>query len=423
MLREIVGLLDRGEIEHLPVRTWSMTKAPDAFRFMSQARHVGKVVLTRPGFDPEGTVLITGGTGTLGGLLARHLVENHGVRHLVLTSRRGPAAPGAGELAAALETAGATVTVAACDTADRAGLAGLLAGIAAGPHPLRAVIHTAGVVEDAVVSSLTPDALARVVAPKALGAWHLHELTRGLDLSAFVLFGSASGSGGAAGQANYAAANVFLEALAEHRRRAGLPGLALSWGLWEQISGATEQLAEADLVRLRAAGFVPLATADALALFDAALARDDAVVVPIHIDMPALRSSARVGILPPLWARLAGSPAHHAAAAASAKPSIDRSELLRRLEASSEAERVRVLVEVLQAEVAAVLGHSRADAVDTESVFKDLGFDSLTAVELRNRLNILTGLRLPATLAFDHPTVHLLSREVLTRMSPANTAA
>ncbi|HEV7761623.1 MAG TPA: beta-ketoacyl reductase, partial [Acidimicrobiales bacterium] len=274
-----------------------------------------------------------------------------------------------------------------------------------------------------LVASLTPERIDAVLAPKALGAWNLHELTRDLDLSAFVLFGSAAGTSGAAGQGNYAAANVFLDALAEHRRAAGLPGVSLAWGQWDEVSGTTAQMDEADLARLRGAGFIPLATAEALALFDAAVQRDDPVIVPIHVDMPALRGSARLGMLPGLWHRLAGSPVRHASSMAAGKPTMDRSELLRRLEAPSETERLRVLVGVVQAEVAAVLGHARSDAVETESVFKDLGFDSLTAVELRNRLNILTGLRLPATLAFDHPTVNLLSQEVFVRMSLADSAA
>jgi acyl carrier protein len=275
------------------------------------------------------------------------------------------------------------------------------------------------------VSSLTPERLAGVLAAKAMGAWHLHELTQDLDLdlSAFVLFSSASGATGAAGQANYAAANVFLDALAEHRRRSGLPGVSLAWGQWDEVSGTTHQMDDIDVARLRSAGFVPLATDEALALFDAALQLDQPVMMPIHVDMPALRSTARLALLPALWHRLAGAPTRHASSMTAGKPTIDRSELLGRLGASTEAERVRVLIEVVQAEVAAVLGHARPEAVETESAFKDLGFDSLTAVELRNRLNILTGLRLPATLAFDHPTIDLLSQEVNARMSLADSAA
>ncbi|MGO4758261.1 beta-ketoacyl reductase, partial [Streptomyces sp. 2MCAF27] len=180
-------------------------------------------------FDPDGTVLITGGTGTLGAVLARHLVGRHGVRHLLLASRRGPDAPGATELGAELAELGAEVTVRACDSGDRAALADLIARIPTG-HPLTGVVHAAGVLDDATVSSLTPRHLDTALTPKADAAFHLHELTRHAQLRAFVLFSSAAGVLGAAGQGNYAAANAFLDALAEHRRAQGLPALSLAWG-------------------------------------------------------------------------------------------------------------------------------------------------------------------------------------------------
>ena len=424
MLRELVHLFERGALRHLPLQTWPMNRAQKAFRLMSQARHVGKLALTRPGFDPEGTVLITGGTGTLGGLIARDLVERHRVRSLVLTSRRGLDAPGAPQLVAELEASGAKVTVAACDAADRSALAEVVAAAGSSARPLRGVVHTAGVVDDGVVSLLSPERLDMVFDPKARGAWHLHELTRDLDLSAFVLFSSASGLSGAPGQANYAAANVFLDALAEHRRAQGLAGQSLAWGLWEQASGVSGKLDEVDMARLRSAGFIPLGTDEALDLFGRASIRDDAVLMPIAVDLPALRNVARLARLPALWHRFAGSPLQAASAEAAGRPGIDRSELERRLGAgTSDAERLRVLVDVVQSEVAAVLGHIGADVVETDSAFKDLGFDSLTAVELRNRLNMLTGLRLPATLAFDHPTVSLLSLEVHSRLALPNLAA
>jgi NADPH:quinone reductase-like Zn-dependent oxidoreductase/acyl carrier protein len=424
MLEAIVDLFEAGALHPLPMRTWPMTAASEAFRFMSQARHIGKIVLTRPGIDPEGTALITGGTGTLGGLVAQHLVERHGVRSLVLTSRRGLDAPGAGELVATLESAGAEVTVAACDATDRDALAAVLAAVPAG-RSLRTVVHTAGVVDDGLVSLLTPERVDAVVRPKAVGAWNLHELTRDLDVSSFVLFSSASGISGAAGQGNYAAANVFLDALAAHRRDLGLPGISLAWGLLEQRSGATDQLEQANIDRLASAGVHPLTTDDALRLLDASLCHDAAMMMPIRVDMAALRLAARAVPLPGVWDRLAGSPARTLApGAASGKSGIDRSELTRRLTGSSnDAERLRVFVGVVQAEVAAVLGYGNPESVEVESAFKDLGFDSLTAVELRNRLNMLTGLRLPATLAFDHPTVNQLSQEVYSLMAVTQPAA
>ena len=426
LLATVMRLFAQGELQHPPLRTWQMTRAAEALRFMSQGRHVGKLVLTRPGFDPEGTVLVTGGTGTLGGLVAQRLVDVHGVRSLVLTSRRGIAAPGATELVAGLEASGAEVVVAACDTTDREALAAVIRAIPAA-RPLRAVVHTAGVVDDGLVSLLTPERVDAVMEPKALGAWALHEVTRdlGVDLSAFVLFSSASGVSGAAGQGNYAAANVFLDALAEHRRGIGLPGTSLAWGQWSDTSGATDQLGDADVDRLRRVGFIPMATDEALDLFDAAIRRDDTLMMPIHVDLPLLRTMARSSPLPSLWHRLAGSPVSHVVAGGLMRTGIDRAELTKRLAGAgaSDADGVRVLVDVVQAEVAAVLGYSRSEAVETDSAFKDLGFDSLTAVELRNRLNMLTGLRLPATLAFDHPTVTLLSREVFARMNVVEPAA
>jgi NADPH:quinone reductase-like Zn-dependent oxidoreductase/NADP-dependent 3-hydroxy acid dehydrogenase YdfG/acyl carrier protein len=420
MLCDVVALLERGELRHLPLQAWPMTQGQQAFRLMSQARHIGKLALTRPGFDPEGTVLITGGTGTLGGLVARDLVAGHGVRSLVLTSRRGLEAPGAHQLVAELEALGAEVTVAACDTADRDTLASVLATVPPA-RPLRGVVHTAGVIDDGAVTMLNPERLDTVLDPKARGAWNLHELTRSCDLSTFVLFSSGAGVTGAGGQGNYAAANVFLDALAEYRQTLGLAGQSLQWGLWGQASGVT---AQQDYAKFRAAGFVPMPDEEALGLLGQASGRPEAVLMPISIDLPALRNTTRVARLPLLWHQLAGSPVQRVAGDATGRPGIDRAELERRLAAgSSDTDRLRVLVEVVQAEVAAVLGHIGTDLVETDSAFKDLGFDSLTAVELRNRLSMLTGLRLPATLAFDHPTVTLLTQEVHSRLALAHLAA
>ncbi|WP_143688565.1 beta-ketoacyl reductase, partial [Streptomyces barkulensis] len=220
--------------------------------------------------DPDGTVLVTGGTGTLGGVVARHLVVVHGVRRVLLVSRRGREAAGAAELVAELGRLGAEVEVAACDVADRAAVAGLLDELPAG-RSLSAVVHTAGVLADATVESLTAGQVEEVLRPKVDAAWHLHELTRGMGLSAFVLFSSVAGTLGTAGQANYAAANAFLDALAVHRRAQGLPAVSLAWGLWGQSSGMTGELSEVDRARMRRAGIAPLATGEALAALDAAL--------------------------------------------------------------------------------------------------------------------------------------------------------
>ncbi|MEV0041872.1 beta-ketoacyl reductase, partial [Streptomyces sp. NPDC050804] len=335
----------------------------------------------------DGTVLITGGTGGLGGVLARHLVTRRGVRHLLLASRRGAEAPGAAELAAELTSHGAEVTVAACDIADRSALSELLASVPAG-HPLTAVIHTAGVVDDGVIGSLTPERLSGVLRPKVDAAWHLHELTRELDLAAFVLFSSVAATLGSPGQANYAAGNAFLDALAEHRRTAGLPGLALAWGPWTRSVGMTGTLTEIDVERIARSGMPPLFTGQGVALFDAALATGAATVAPVRLDLPVLRTR---GDIPPLLRGLIRARARRAAAQVSGTAGS----LARRLAGLNGAERREILLDLVRGQVARVLGHADAAEVEAGRQFQDLGFDSLTAVELRNGLNTETGLRLP----------------------------
>ncbi|MGW0595501.1 beta-ketoacyl reductase, partial [Streptosporangium sp. NPDC002607] len=247
-------------------------------------------------WDPDGTVLITGGTGGLGGHLARHVVAERNVRHLLLTSRRGLDAPGAVELQAELIAHGVEVTVAACDMADRDAVAALLAGIDA-DHPLTAVVHTAGVLADGTIPSLTPERLDTVLRPKVDAAWHLHELTRGLDLAAFVVFSSLAGVMGSAGQGNYAAANAFLDGLAQLRRAEGLPALSLAWGAWSQDSGMTGMLSDADMRRIARTGMPPLSVEQGLALFEAAVVLEHAVLVPVRLDLPSMRGYGEVPAL------------------------------------------------------------------------------------------------------------------------------
>ena len=249
MLAEIVGLFERGVLEHLPISTWDVRRAPAAFRVLREARHTGKLVLRVPQpADPDGTVLVTGGTGGLGALLARRLAEREGARHLLLVSRRGIEAPGAGELVAELGELGCEAEVAACDVADRAALERLIAAIPA-ERPLTSVVHAAGALDDGVVTALDEERLRRVMRPKLEAALHLHELTRELELSEFILFSSAAAALGSPGQANYAAANAFLDALAAARRAEGLPALSLAFGLWERATGMTEHLATGEGTR------------------------------------------------------------------------------------------------------------------------------------------------------------------------------
>ncbi|WP_424217639.1 SDR family NAD(P)-dependent oxidoreductase (plasmid) [Streptomyces sp. BI20] len=352
------------------------------------------------GLDPEGTVLITGGTGALGRLLARHLVTRHGARRLLLTGRTGRVDPAFTTELAAL---GAEVTVAACDAADREALAALLAAVPA-THPLTAVVHAAGVLDDGLVTELTDERLERVLRPKTHAAWHLHELTRDADLAAFVLFSSAAGTLGAAGQANYAAGNAFLDALAELRRSEGLPALALAWGLWDTgtDTGMGAGLDATALRRLARDGILPLPADRALALFDRALTEDRAALLPVHVrstpDAPAL-----VRALAPARPQ---APARRLAQGAGPAPEADPAARWSALAAGA---RRTALAELVRGHVADVLGHESAEAVDPQRPLGDLGVDSLAALDLRNRLVADTGLRLSSTLTFDHPTADALA--------------
>ncbi|WXK00954.1 SDR family NAD(P)-dependent oxidoreductase [Saccharopolyspora sp. ID03-671] len=351
---------------------------------------VPRLTRTAPGTTArslgEGTVLVTGGTGGLGALLARHLVTAHGARRLLLAGRRGPDAPGAGDLRAELTELGASVSVVACDVADRDALASVLDGV----DDLVGVVHAAGVTDNGVIESLTPQRLDHVLRPKADAAWHLHELTRDRDLAMFVLISSAGGLVLAAGQANYAAANVFLDALAAHRRARGLPALALDYGVLD--IGLSAGLASTDWDRMREQGFLPLSAEDGLALFDAALATDTAQLVPLRLATGTLRD--RHGEIPALLRGFARGPARAART----------SRFGRELAGLDDTDRRAAFLDLVRSTAASVLGHATAEAVEPDRAFQELGFDSLTAVEFRNRLATATGLRLPATLVFDHPT-------------------
>ncbi|MGW7386601.1 SDR family NAD(P)-dependent oxidoreductase [Streptomyces sp. NPDC054794] len=365
-----------------------------------------------PVWPTTGTVLVTGGTGGLGALVARHLVAEHGVRSLVLVGRRGPDAPGAAELAAELQESGAEVTVAACDVADRDALAALL-----DTHPgIRAVVHTAGVVDDATVGRLTPAQLHSVLAPKAESARHLHELTR--DLDAFVLFSSAAGVLGGAGQANYAAANAYLDSLAAHRRAQGQPAVSLAWGLWDPATGGMgADLTDTDLERMARTGVRPLGAAQGLALLDAAVAGADALTVAVRLDVPVLARSLSGGV-PGLLRSLVRVPARRTAAGGA---SGGGTALRDRLAATGDREeRAGLVLDLVRRHVRTVLGFAEGQTVEAEKPFKDFGFDSLTAVEFRNALAAETGVRLPATLVFDYPTPHELAAHLLKELAPAD---
>ncbi|WP_031525344.1 type I polyketide synthase [Streptomyces sp. NRRL F-5123] len=356
-------------------------------------------------WQPAGTVLVTGGTGGVGALLARWAARS-GAARLVLTSRRGPDAPGARELAEELRGLGAEVTIAACDAADREAMAGVLAAIPAG-QPLTAVVHAAGVSDQALIADADDAHLERMLAPKALAARHLHELTRHLELSAFVLFSSVSAVWGSGGQAAYAAANAQLDALAEHRRGLGLPATSVAWGLWGEVGMATSD-EEVDFFRRR--GIRPLEPGLALAALREAVGRPAPASVVAAVDwrrflpsFTALRPSALLADLP----EAAADRAEEAGPAPQ-----EAGPLLRKLTGRPAAEQHEILLRHVQGHAAGILGHSGADAVPPGKPFQELGFDSLTAVQLRNELSGSTGLRLPTTVLFDHPTADDLARHL-----------
>ncbi|OBI51545.1 type I polyketide synthase [Mycobacterium sp. E787] len=415
MLAEVLRLLRDGAVRPLPLKTFDVRCAAAAYRFVSSARHIGKVALTIPdgpagvlsgsgGGLAGGSVLITGGTGMAGSALARHLVERYGVARVVLVSRAGADAPGAAELVGRLEDAGARVSVVACDVADREAVAGMLAQLPA-DYPLRAVVHAAGVLDDGLISSLTADRVDAVLRAKVDGVWNLHELTKDLNLSAFVVFSSMAGIVGTPGQANYAAANSFLDGLVAHRRAGGLPGLSVAWGLWEQASAMTAHLGERDKARMSRIGLAALSTQQALESFDTAMLVDRPVVVAVRVDRMALSDNAAG--LPPLLRALAARPTRRVVTDTDHTPSTTG--LKARLHGLSPEARRRELVDLVRANAATVLGLPSGADIAADRAFQELGFDSLTAVELRNRLKAAAGLTLSPTLIFDYPTPAILA--------------
>ncbi|MEU3403710.1 type I polyketide synthase [Streptomyces sp. NPDC006670] len=375
----------------------------------------------RPAFDGSGTVLVTGGTGGLGALVARHLASAYGVRDLLLVSRRGPRADGVDELVARLGESGARVRVEACDVGDRDALARLLASVPE-DRPLTGVVHCAGLVDDGVLESLDARRLAGVFRPKADAALHLHELTAGLDLSAFVLFSSVAGVFGAPGRASYSAANAFLDALAHERRAQGLPAVSAAWGLWEEDRGMGGQVTEADLARIRREGAVAMTAEEGLTLFDAVVTHDLPLCVPARLDLAAL---AGAGTPPPPVLRRLVRPVRRRldpAARPEEAPANAAEQLAARLSGLPEAEQVRTLLALVRGHVATVLGHADPEAVSPDRGFLESGFSSVAVVELRNRLSQATGLRFSAVTLFDHPNPRAVARHLRSRLA-VETAA
>ncbi len=413
ILAELATLFGDGVLRPLPVTTFDVRRAPAALRYLSQARHTGKVVMLMPGSWAAGTVLITGGTGMAGSAVARHVVARHGVRNLVLVSRRGPDAPGAAELVAELAAAGAQVQVVACDAADRAALAKVIADIPV-QHPLSGVIHTAGALDDAVVMSLTPDRVDVVLRSKVDAAWHLHELTRDLDREGVLALSTAEAlelfdTAMIVDEPFLAPARIDLTALRAHA--VAVPPM---FSALAKASAMTSGLDAADLARLGREGVLALSTAEALELFDTAMIVDEPFLAPARIDLTALRAHAVA--VPPMFSDLASAPTRRQVddSVAAAK---SKSALAHRLHGLPEAEQHAVLLGLVRLHIATVLGNITPEAIDPDKAFQDLGFDSLTAVEMRNRLKSATGLSLSPTLIFDYPTPNRLASYIRTELA------
>jgi acyl transferase domain-containing protein/NADPH:quinone reductase-like Zn-dependent oxidoreductase len=422
-LASLLESFEAGELRALPTATWDVGQAPAALASLAQGRPAGTCVFTMPPPVPaEGTVLITGGTGALGALIARHLAAGRGARHLLLISRRGGQSDKAADLEAELTSLGTEVTIASCDAADRDDLARVLESIPA-DRPLTAVIHAAGTLDDATVSSLTPERLASVLRSKADAAWNLHELTKDIDLSEFIMFSSVTGSLGSAGQGNYSAANSFLDALAYHRRRHGRPAVSMAWGPWQGSGGMADRLGEITHAHFNNSGLVPIDADYGLALFETARTVNLPVVIPTRWDLGKLRErsgdsavpASLRGLLRPLPPATASSPV-----LAETSPAGD---WRKRLGDLPEARQRQILVDLVRTEAATVLGHTDPARTRADQTFREAGFDSLSAVRLRNRLNTSTGLRLPATLLFDHPTWESVAECLRSELAPVSSAA
>ncbi len=404
-LGELAGLFNSDTVHKLPVTTWDIRYAPQALRFVGQARHVGKVVLTMPDSTSDalaaGTVLITGGTALAGAVLARHVVHRYGARHVVLASLDGDLAEGAGELVAELTHAGAEAQVVACDVADREAAAALLAGLPPRYPPLHGIIHAAAAIDDAVITSLTPDRIDpdridTVLAPNVDAAWNLHELTRDLNLSMFVMCSSLG-----------TAANAFLDGLAIHRRAAGLPGISMAWGCWEQ----------ADPIRTNRGGLAAMTTDQALELFDTAFIANHPTAVAARPDAAVLGSPTLSAQLPPLFDQLVRQPLRRQV---TTDTTVSKSALAQRLHGLTLDQQHDLLLGLVRSHAAVVLGHSNPGDIDPRRSFQDSGLASLSAVELRNRLKTATGLSLSATLVYNHPTPAALASHLHRQLSESS---
>ncbi|MCV9879626.1 type I polyketide synthase [Brenneria izbisi] len=352
--------------------------------------------------NPDGTVLITGGTGALGKVIAKHLAEHHGIRHLLLASRRGKNAPGANALLKDIAKLGAQAAIVACDIADMSAVASLLDAIPTA-HPLTAVIHTAGNVDTATLKTMSAEQIDNVLQSKAISAWHLHQITQHHDLAAFVLYSSAVSILPQKGQGNYAAANAFLNALAHHRRHQGLPATAMAWGMWAERSEMGEQLGDGEIKNIIATGQIPLSRPQGLAFLDAVVGTNmvnhPPLLIPARLNLEALREQGDIPLLAEVRPRRAAS-----------RGSLSSS---RQIADMPEKERLPYLLNVIIQYAGEVLSHSDPKSIRSDVEFITLGFDSLTSVEMGSRLSQTFGVRIPATAIFDHSTPQALAQFLL----------
>ncbi|MEU9117971.1 SDR family NAD(P)-dependent oxidoreductase [Streptomyces sp. NPDC048483] len=400
--RRLAGVLAQNTEDQVAIRTSGVFGRRLVRSAQARAGSMGQE------WSPEGgTVLVTGGTGALGSQVARWAADR-GARRIVLLSRRGEAAPGATELREKLAKAGAEVRIAACDAADREAVAGVLAD-----EKITTVFHTAGVLDDGVVDGLTPERFQSVFGPKADAARHLDELTRDHPVSAFVLFSSVVGTFGGPGQGNYAAANAYLDALAEQRVRAGLPATSIAWGAWDEAGMAAVDVVEGRLAR---GGIGAIAPELALRALDRLVTTSGSYVV-VDVDweryvpaFTAVRPSPLLSGVPEAWQAM------QSAVTSDGQPT--ETSLRGALAGATSAERDRILLDLVRTQAAAVLGHASPEAVTADRQFRELGFDSLSAVEFRNLLTAATGKALPATVIFDYPTPAALAGQLGAELAP-----
>ncbi|MBE9062456.1 aminotransferase class I/II-fold pyridoxal phosphate-dependent enzyme, partial [cf. Phormidesmis sp. LEGE 11477] len=410
ILSEVMAQFEAKNFQALPKTVFPIEFAPDAFRYMAQARHIGKVVLTlsaiaagQPLINSQAAYLITGGLGALGLKLAQWLTEQ-GARHLILLGRRSPTAA-AQKIINELQQSGSTIQTIQADISKLSDLESALSPylVSEASTPLKGVFHLAGTLEDGLLTNQSWQSFDKVMTPKLSGAWNLHELTKSIDLDHFVCFSSIVSLMGSLGQSNYAAANAFLDSLAHHRQSLGLPALSLNWGPWAE-AGMVAELDERSQNRMAEQGLTQIPPAVGLDLMSQLMQQ----------------AKAQVGVIPIDWATFMASASGQASGANSRllsalqpteslqKPLV-RSSVLKQLAKSEKGDRAPILSDYLRTQLAKVMGFSAAEAIDPNEQFGDLGMDSLMAVEFSNRLQKNLNHPIPQTLAFDYPTVSALA--------------